>query len=122
MIAFVAAFFMPTERWGVDFCPVHRATGLPCPGCGMTRALALVSQGHLDLAMGANPFIVMVWPFLLLLALSALVPQQLVWRLEGGLDRFEPLLSKAFRVCLFAFLGFGVGRFFLFLAIGEAFP
>ena len=124
LVGFIAVAFMPIEGLGhsFDFCPIHRATGLPCPGCGMTRAMAAVSQGHFDLALGANPFVVMVGPFLLLLALPALMPQRTVWALEQRLDAFEPWLSRAFQVCLFAFLGFGVARFVLFLVLRESFP
>lgn len=42
--------------WGVP-CPFHALTGLHCPGCGMTRALVLVSQLELRAALQMNPFI-----------------------------------------------------------------
>ena len=36
-------------------CVVRAVTGIPCPGCGMTRAFLLLSQLRLDDAMEANP-------------------------------------------------------------------
>jgi Protein of unknown function (DUF2752) len=38
------------------FCPVHRITGHRCPGCGMTRAVALMMRGRIRAAIGLNPF------------------------------------------------------------------
>ncbi len=37
-------------------CPFHALTGLPCPGCGMTRACLHLIQGHLGPALLSNPF------------------------------------------------------------------
>ena len=42
-------------------CPFRAATGVPCPGCGMTRALLLASQLDLRGSLAANP----AAPFLL---------------------------------------------------------
>lgn len=28
------------------FCPMRLVTGIPCPGCGMTRAIVLLLSGH----------------------------------------------------------------------------
>lgn len=39
---------------GLD-CPFWQA-GLPCPGCGLTRATAAASQGDLPAAFRLNPF------------------------------------------------------------------
>ena len=49
-------------------CPVRRLTGIPCPGCGMTRAVLALLEG--DIA-GALQLHGMVWslPVLLLLYL-----------------------------------------------------
>jgi hypothetical protein len=41
-------------------CPFHSATGLWCPGCGMTRALHHVVHGELGAAFASNLF----WPVL----------------------------------------------------------
>jgi hypothetical protein len=37
-------------------CPLHAATGLWCPGCGMTRALHAALTGHPVRAFGYNLF------------------------------------------------------------------
>ncbi len=42
--------------WGVP-CPFHAITGLACPGCGMTRALVLVSQLQWGPALRMNPLV-----------------------------------------------------------------
>ncbi|HEV7734031.1 MAG TPA: DUF2752 domain-containing protein [Candidatus Binatia bacterium] len=37
-------------------CPVHALTGHDCPGCGMTRSLALLAQGHVGASLHQHPF------------------------------------------------------------------
>ncbi len=39
------------------FCPMLILTDFPCPGCGMTRALALVLTGRLSMAWELQPLI-----------------------------------------------------------------
>ena len=51
-----------------SLCPFH-AVGIPCPGCGMTRAFLLLSQFRFADAVAANPaapflFVAMVWRLL----------------------------------------------------------
>ena len=36
-------------------CPFHAASGLPCPGCGMTRAFLLLGQLRIGDALAAHP-------------------------------------------------------------------
>jgi hypothetical protein len=36
-------------------CPFRLATGLPCPTCGSTRALAALVAGHLARSLALNP-------------------------------------------------------------------
>jgi hypothetical protein len=36
-------------------CPFHTASGLPCPGCGMTRAFLLLGQLRIGEALAAHP-------------------------------------------------------------------
>lgn len=38
-----------------NFCPMVIVTGLPCPGCGMTRALFFLVTGRLQQSIQINP-------------------------------------------------------------------
>jgi hypothetical protein len=49
-------------------CPLRAATGIPCPFCGMTRAVVAAVHGHLGAALAFNPGGLVV----LLLALVAI--------------------------------------------------
>jgi hypothetical protein len=49
----VAAAIEPAH--GVLPCPVRRIVGLPCPGCGMTRALLLLAHGEWRSALRLHP-------------------------------------------------------------------
>ncbi|MGX6446845.1 DUF2752 domain-containing protein [Patulibacter sp. S7RM1-6] len=50
---------VPVWRFGKrpigSLCLFRRLTGVPCPGCGMTRASVLITRGHAIRATRANP-------------------------------------------------------------------
>lgn len=56
----------PPETYGFyPQCPFHALTGLLCPGCGATRALATLLHGNLKEAMPWNGLFVVLVPILL---------------------------------------------------------
>lgn len=63
-----AVYVLAGYLLGISLCPMVRLTGLPCPGCGMTRAAALFFQGHWKRAWQMHPFVytlpvLAVWAF-----------------------------------------------------------
>ena len=54
-IAALAGYWTVTHLLFDRFCPMQILLGLPCPGCGMTRALGLVLTGHLAAAWKMQP-------------------------------------------------------------------
>jgi hypothetical protein len=50
----------PSTQRGFLPCPFHEATGLWCPGCGMTRAVHALSHGDIGTALGFNLFVPVV--------------------------------------------------------------
>ena len=53
------------------FCPFHQLTGIPCPGCGGTRAALEIIDGHFENAFQINPLAPLVILFFLVLIISA---------------------------------------------------
>ena len=122
LVVLVASFILVPGRTGPDLCPLHRATGLPCPGCGVTRGLMSLSHGEWSEALGANPWVLVVWPVLAAMALSLMMPARSLASFEAFIARHEPWPSKLVRVLLVAFFGFGLARFVYFAASGAWFP
>jgi len=55
---------LPPERYGFyPQCPFFEATGLLCPGCGGTRALAALLRGDVMGAWRLNGLVVALLPF-----------------------------------------------------------
>lgn len=44
----------------MTLCPIALATGVPCPGCGMTRALAKLADGDLESALEYHPLVFLI--------------------------------------------------------------
>ncbi|MCA9583461.1 MAG: DUF2752 domain-containing protein [Myxococcales bacterium] len=65
-------------------CPTKRMIGLPCPGCGMTRATAALLSLDLSAAWAFHPAVFVVIPALLALILHAFLT-------AAGFVRGEPL-------------------------------
>lgn len=45
----------------ITLCPTKILWGIPCPGCGITRAIKLCFEGDLWAAVLMNPNIILVW-------------------------------------------------------------
>ena len=52
-------------------CPFLSLTGIPCPGCGMTRALCHLLQGNFRVAFSYNPLVFVLPLYLFLIACDA---------------------------------------------------
>jgi hypothetical protein len=58
VIGLVVAAALPASHIadGPVICPFRRLTGLPCPGCGLTRSWVYLVHGDVHAALWANPF------------------------------------------------------------------
>ena len=57
----------------VPFCWFHSATGLPCPGCGLTRSVLAIGSGDFVAAWHFNPFGYLVYAILVVLLMLPVV-------------------------------------------------
>ncbi|WP_440407969.1 DUF2752 domain-containing protein [Prevotella sp.] len=46
--------------WKITVCPIKLLSGLPCPGCGTTRAIEMVLDGDMIGGIMMNPNIILV--------------------------------------------------------------
>ena len=51
----VAALTDPGRPLPFEICPIHRLTGVPCPTCGMTRAVCHVVHGRWADSVASHP-------------------------------------------------------------------
>lgn len=73
---------------GGSLCVIRSITGLPCPGCGMTRALIALSKLEFTKAVRFHPLSLMMLPFGGLLVFSPfnsslrrLIGKKVFWQL-----------------------------------------
>lgn len=66
--AVVLHLWVPISGPETSFCFSRRVLGLPCPGCGLTRAFAHLAKGQWSAALAAHPLapvlaaeIVLLW-------------------------------------------------------------
>ncbi|WP_343229892.1 DUF2752 domain-containing protein [Roseimicrobium sp. ORNL1] len=91
--------------WSIWPCFFANMTGLPCPGCGMTRATAALLKGQWGLAMKHHPFSPGFMVMAAFLAWAALAPK--AWRdpVNRWVKAFErrTCLPLLFLVCTFIY-------------------
>lgn len=62
---------------GRSICPFHLVFGLPCPGCGMTRAFLAIGQLRFARAAAFNPFSLLLFSLVLVYVIAGKVPEVL---------------------------------------------
>lgn len=83
------------------FCPFELLTGIPCPGCGMTRAILCLIAGNPSDALLYNPFSF----FLLTLVTASILPRRWLERIPTGI---RSVLPRAYAVILVLVITFWV--------------
>jgi len=92
--------FAPGDLLRLDLCPFHRLTGLPCAGCGMTRAFCAISHGDFAAAWGFNPFGFVFYAAFVLMALLPVLERRhpslgaRIWRRRGTQIAFAAVLCS----------------------------
>ncbi|MCD6287838.1 MAG: DUF2752 domain-containing protein, partial [Candidatus Hydrogenedentes bacterium] len=56
-LGLVTGWTIPLTGSALPVCQFHALTGIPCPGCGDTRAAVLLSHGHLIESFFMNPMV-----------------------------------------------------------------
>ena len=87
-----ACLFTPAAiNNGPELCPFRAMTGLPCPGCGLTRSWVALTHGDLSHAVALNWF----GPVTLVLTVVAVVVGAWAWirRTNAPLTRLRRVLA-----------------------------
>lgn len=58
-------YYMLVHLFRTAFCPMLSVTGLPCAGCGLTRAVLYLLQGQIGRAASINPMCFPIIVFLI---------------------------------------------------------
>jgi len=66
-------------------CPVRAASGLACPGCGMTRACLALVRGEVAGAWGLHPFAFLLVPLAVVCAAAPNAAPRAWRRMRPGL-------------------------------------
>ena len=106
--ALLASFFLSPESLpGFEVCSFKSLTGLPCPGCGLTRGFCAISHGRLAEATAFNAFSIPLYG----LALLLLASPWLVRRFPGLAGRAaQQRLFRAGGVLAVAMAAYGIWR------------
>ncbi len=99
---------------GFPLCPMAASLGVPCPGCGLTRATLALLRGDVAAALHFHPLVWLLTPLFVLFLGGA------AWQLRRGpvaprraprIRRNSPALNVAAGLLLLLTLGVWLARF-----------
>jgi hypothetical protein len=101
-----------------SICPFNALTGLPCPGCGLTRAFVCIAHGHLLEAVHWHPLA----PVVFMAGIVALVDNAARWSTGRSLFPDAPRWrSRVYWGAAVVFLMFGLARMFYYASLHARF-
>ncbi len=114
VIVAVAALFLavvhPPEGLGLPICWLKASTGIPCPGCGLTRSLSATLRGDLSSAWKLHPFGPLLLPTFAGIAFVGLSPRRLQRAVAGWASRYQFVVNTTYGLFVTAFVLFGSAR------------
>ena len=70
-------------------CPIKSALGMPCPGCGLSRAVALLFQNEWRASLTLHAFAPVFMVGFLLFVIIGILPPNLYQKSAGIIDALE---------------------------------
>jgi hypothetical protein len=109
-LALAVAFAHPPHGLDVNVCWTKAATGVPCPGCGLTRSLSCAARGKIDQSVRYHPMGPVVLALMAIVAGSSLLPAPARARLRAAIDLRTRVANVVYFTFVAAFVGCGVVR------------
>lgn len=113
VLILTAAVLHPPHGLGPVLCPSRWVTGLPCPGCGLSRSVSCAVRGMWAASFGHHPFGIPVVVLLVGVAATGLLPRRVRERLTARLQPVRPLARWGILAFITAFVAFGAMRMLL---------
>lgn len=79
------------------YCPIRQGLNIPCPGCGLSRAIALLLRGNWQQSLKVHAFAPLAVITLSLIMFSAILPAKYRKKLANFFKQLEtkiPLVSS----------------------------
>ena len=109
-LALLVSALHPARGLGFTICPLRACTGIPCPGCGLTRSLSCHVRGMFIEGWHNHPLGIVFLAMAIVIAVLSVLPRDVRNRVEVVLGRFSRLTSVAGILFVAAFLGHGIWR------------
>jgi uncharacterized protein DUF2752 len=104
------AAVLPSDGAGIPVCLFHSLTGLPCPGCGLTRAFSSLLHGQVAAAFAYHPFVFLLLPLFVIMAAHNFLPAGARQSLETLCRTHDRVLRSGYYGVIYSFVAFGVLR------------
>ena len=117
-LGLLLAVVSPPHGFGIPICWLQGATGLPCPGCGVTRSLSCGIRGMLAESWNYHPMGLVILALFIFTAAQSLLPPQLRQRLKSQLQARATAFSSLYIAFVTVFVGYGIVRALLQFACG----
>src|SRR5262249_38344908 len=109
-IGLLLAIFSPPGGSGLLRCWFEGATGVPCPGCGLTRSLSCAVLGMFLESFNYHPLGPVILVLFVLTAVQSLSPARSRSRLAECLRSRATLSNSLYLGFVAVFVGFGATR------------
>lgn len=110
---------LPPDGAGVPVCLFQALSGLPCPGCGLTRALSSLVQGNAAAAFDYHPFAFLFLPLFMIAAAHNFLPAGVRQEIAGFCGRHDRSIRLGYHGFIYALLVFGALRMLAYAATGQ---
>ena len=109
---------LPSQGAGVPICLFRYVTGLPCPGCGLTRSFSCILHGDFARGYDFHPFGYLLLPLFILAASTLFLPNSFKPRLQQAFRSRQGSLRKVYLTLIYGFITFGAVRTALYAVLG----